>query len=254
MAIEHGNRELLSLFPALSRLTPGMSKDFIGLLRNLIERGMQRDLRDRDPATHANVYVVIRDSGATMKVALPMEFAVAMFVVEGVRARVERAKDELVIRRFVGGMGEVHVPEAAGLRRPREKGLQNRSRAFRCCDPIGGTMTPDVLGERDGWKAEDRGFASGRGGAGDVHIDSEICTVINARDHPEIAGCSVEPGTRKSCLSPQGYPGTVRRRAAQREASQIEFLEAHRLASRHCMADAALGPARSDDEAIRAIF
>ena len=85
---------------------------------------LNRNLRNGNPSPHTHVDVMPREPWSRVKVADPMEMAVAVLVLESVGARVHRAVDELVIRRLVRRVRQVHVPEEPGARWAIEEGVE----------------------------------------------------------------------------------------------------------------------------------
>ena len=71
-----------------------------GLFRcvtRLLDDGLNRDLTDRNLSAHADVDVVFLQPWAIVKIADPMESAVALFVFESMGARIDGTEDELVV-------------------------------------------------------------------------------------------------------------------------------------------------------------
>ena len=136
-------------------------KGLITLSCEIFEKGLNREFADRDLAAHAGVDVMSLESRTVMEVADPMEFTAAVLVLERVGARVEGTEHNIVSRFFVGGVGQVHVPKGALARRPQEENLECLGGALGGRGPVGLSMLPDLLGDRDRGKSEDCRFASG---------------------------------------------------------------------------------------------
>jgi len=188
-----------------------------------------------------------------VEIADPMELAAAIFVLERVGARVHVAVDEFVLGGLVRGVGQVHVPEEPCARRAVEEFVEGEPRAFRGHGPIGPAMLPDVLRDRDGGKAEDRGFAGGGSGPRDVRVDAEIRAMVDPGDHPDFAGGQAFGFEGVSCegaAAAEGDPGAVRRGAAESVPAGLEFHEGHRRGRRDGVTDATLRTAWRDDETI----
>ena len=114
----------------------------------IVQKRLNRDLRDGNPAGHADVDIVFPEPRAVMEIADPMKLAATVLIFEGMRARVEGAEHNFVFRRFICGVGQVDVPESAGSGRPREEFVEGVSGALGGDRPIGAAVLPDVL--RDG--------------------------------------------------------------------------------------------------------
>ena len=155
--------------------------------RKVFEEGLDGQLADRDLTAHAGGYVVSIESRAIMEVADPMKLAAAIFVLEGMRARVERAEHNIVFRRLVRGMRKVDVPECAWAWSPHEENVEGLGGAKGGRLPIGFSMLADILGDRDGRESEDGGFPRRRCCPGDVDVHAEIRAVIDARDQPNLS-------------------------------------------------------------------